>query len=158
MLRRSLCVSALILAGTLGFASSAKAQTADVPFAGIVGTSCILIPTPGVLVPNAGDTALSSSEGTGATSGTVTINCSGNTDVSVAQPVIVTVPTDADSAVLASTLTVGGNSISGIAADILTLVFPGLPVVADVDMTATLAGGLPAGAYSYSVTVTAVPD
>ncbi|MDB9375639.1 hypothetical protein [Nodularia sphaerocarpa] len=155
MLRRSLCVSALILAGAVGFASSAQAQTADVPFAGFVGTGCTLLPTPGVLIPNAGDTALSSSEGTGATSGTVIINCSGNAAVTVAEPVIVTVPAGADGAVLASTLTVGSDSISGLVNDTLALVFPGLPVVADVDMTATLAGGLPTGAYSYIVTVTA---
>jgi hypothetical protein len=40
MLRRSLFVSALMLAGVVGFASSAKAETASVPFSGAITSSC----------------------------------------------------------------------------------------------------------------------
>lgn len=158
MLRRSLCVSALILAGTLGFASSAKAQTADVPFAGTILNSCVLVPvaTGGTLILNAEGTELSSSEGTGAISGQVTITCTGGGTVSVAQPVA-TLVTPTTEITLASTLQLGaGTLIGGVVGSLPIPVLT--PAVATVDMTATRAAGMPSGVYTYNVVVTATPD
>jgi hypothetical protein len=158
MLRRSLCVSAVILAGVVGFAGSAKAQSVDVPFAGTILNSCVLVPvaTGGTLIPNDDGTVLSSSEGTGAVSGQVTITCTGGGSVSVAEPVA-TLVTPTDGITLASTLELDGETLVG--GVLGSLPIPVLtPVVATVDMTATRASGLPAGVYTYNVLVTATPD
>jgi hypothetical protein len=157
MLRRSLCVSAVILAGVVGFAGSAKAQTADVLFNGAVLSACALTPTAGTLIPDAEGTVLSSSEGTGALSGTVTVLCNNSATISVAQPVPLLATPTPDGIELASELRVGGSTITGLLGNTLNILALET-VVADVDMTATLASGLPAGVYNYSVTVTATPN
>lgn len=157
MLRRSLCVSALVVASTFGFASTAKAQVAneDVFFNGVVGQVCSLQPQgSGVLVPIDNDTVLSSSApGTGVA---VNIFCNDDATITVGTPVPLG-DTPTAGITLASSLELDGETTNdgdpGVSAPAATT-----DLQAIVDMTASSATTLPTGGYVYSVTVTATPD
>ncbi len=160
MLRRSLFVSAFMLAGVVGFASNAKA--ADYPinttFTAKVNATCSLTnPTTGTLngtlVPNAGKDTLSTAGGTSAKIG---VDCTGGT-LKVSVPALTTKPTafagTPTNTAKVTTLTqmVNNTDTAGI-----TLV-AGDKGDAMVDMTSSLPAGTPfdAGDYTYTVIVTA---
>jgi hypothetical protein len=166
MLRRSLFVSALLLVGTLGFASSAKAQVqptgGTVQFNATVDPSCTLTPTatPGNLALNGANTLSSLSGGTGVT---LAVNCP--TGILRVQT-----PVRTNAGVLgAGTNTTtnkariilnGGTTVYSAAADGQTqfILTPAENGDATVHMEASDSAALAAGTYNYSVTVTAGPS
>lgn len=165
MLRRVLFVSTLILAGTFGFANSAKAQTAPatatLDFSGTVAGSCTLTdPTLGTLVPNASNTELSSVSA-GGISATVNISCTDG-DLIIADPTRVgTTPSATFTSITAQITTrdgivVGSPNNTAITSKTATLTSDDNGI-AEVDLVATSGTTLDAGTYNFEVVVTATP-
>lgn len=160
MLRRSLFISALMLAGVVGFASSAKAATEDTTFTAKIDPACNFI-TPvggdstGTLLPNAAKTALSTSE-----DAYVGLECSGG-DLSIADPVPDGLNPTATTTNAARITTLSGqvvHSPASTGALKTTVLVAGDSGDATIEMDASVATGtLAAGDYTYTVTVTAVP-
>ncbi|MBD2604385.1 hypothetical protein H6G81_07525 [Scytonema hofmannii FACHB-248] len=158
MLRRSLFACALMLAGVVGFASSAKAQivSPNLVFGGAVPDTCDFgVKTDGSLVASNDKTTLSTT-----TPATVIVNCPGGT-LKVSTPikdVISTGTTTAANLKTVATLTaegVTGNADSDLANSIAA---PASGAKANVSMTAndvTPATPLGTGSYIFNVTVTA---
>jgi uncharacterized membrane protein YtjA (UPF0391 family) len=175
MLRRSLLVSAVLLAGSLGFVGSAKAATgtADVPFTVELPASCSFgTPTPGTLGLNALGNALDSkaaanSDVPAGTSGSVTVSCTGAGKVTVVSPVdnpvapLTVNPTATTNVgfIKIGTQEIDSSNTTGIA---LTPVAPATTVTdipVEVNMTATknTTDAFATGKYGYTVRVIATP-
>jgi hypothetical protein len=166
MLRRSLLVSALLLAGSFGFAGRGSAQAVNEPvdFTGTVPTSCLLTtPTDGLLGVNGDNTVLSSTIA-GGTAATIDIDCDGG-DLIVTAPALTNAvpavaggPTtaDGDFTKTARITTLNNNQTvnSGAAAITLSAADNG---IATVNMEATAATAIEPGDYTFTVTVTATP-
>jgi hypothetical protein len=162
MLRRSLLVSAVLLAGSFGFASSAKAVDQPTIFTGTVSATCNLTPpttgtTQGVLAPNVAKTQLTTT-----TQAKVGINCSAGTlRIGVPIPNAATTtllgtatPTYTSKITTAKGIT-ATNSTGGPAIDGTLTTENG---DATVEMTAdNSATAFPDGDYGFTVVVTAVP-
>jgi len=156
MLRRSLFACALMLAGVVGFASSAKAQVVspNLILSGSVPDTCDFgTATPGNLVVNNAKTILSTT-----TAATVIVNCVGG-KLTVSTPVKDAASTgttlDADLTKVA-TLKSGANTVdSGVTPGIDA---PAINTPVDVSMTAshvTPATVLGTGSYIFNILVTA---
>lgn len=166
MLRRSLFVSALMLASVVGFASSAKAAPAagdvnqPVKFSAIVPTSCTLTPdtttADGVLGVNGSNTMLSSSI-PGGTAAKLTVNCNNGT-LKVAAPTLTsstaTTPTTFAAADLKATVTIGTKTADSSGA---TIALTNTDTDANVNMEATSTTAINSGTYNFTVVVTATP-
>jgi hypothetical protein len=164
MLRRSLFVSALMLAGVVGFASSAKAQTAPPPgevnqpvkFSAIVPTSCTLTPgtTPdGVLGVNGTNTILSSSI-PGGTAAQLVVNCNNGTLKVAAPKVSGTGTTTFAAADLKATVAIGDKIADSSGA---TIALTSADKDANVNIEATSNTAISPGTYNFTVVVTATP-
>jgi len=147
MIARVIAASAIALGGTLAFATTAKAQTVDVPFNGTVVFQCAFGPvTPGVLVPVGTPATALSSLAPGGASGLTSILCNSDADIDVT----------------------GVNKVAGAPFtefDVNATVngTPALPVTAGVDTALSVdlevisTDLIPPGDYTYVVTLTAVP-
>jgi hypothetical protein len=163
MLRRSLLVSAVLLAGSFGFASSAKAvpANADVFFTGkVVGDCAIQQTTPGTLTST--DGFILSSKSAGGAAATISVQCAGG---------IVTVGTISEGFAATSSITNMASTVTNTSAEVLldqtnpdvtgtdTIKSSATaPVNGTVHMKAD--GGttkLAVGDYGYKVVVTATP-
>ena len=152
MLRRSLFACALMLAGVVGFASSAKAGTATVQLGMTVPTSCSFGPTstPGLLQLATPTTF------TTATPATIGISCNGAATLQVAAPVLVTAgagpstftTTSATATLNSKTVTSGNPPINIGAAD-------NGPI--SVSMGAISGATIQAGIYNFDVLLTSTP-
>ncbi|MBW4647045.1 MAG: hypothetical protein KME23_29370 [Goleter apudmare HA4340-LM2] len=159
MLRRALFVSALMLVGTVGFSSSAKAADAEIPFSATVVANCSFNDiVAGTLEPNASNNQLVT-----LAPGTVNLLCSGDADVSVVKPVQDTGDTVIGPATnLFASVTDGTNTndtdTNTTPINLAATAFSSgtTPVALTVRMTAG-DGFFPASTYNYVVTVTAAP-
>lgn len=166
MLRRSLFVSALMLAGVVGFASSAKAapgpDTETVTMTGSVDNSCTVDnPVNGTLTPNTGKDILDSATGT---AGKVDITCTGAASLEVTSvnktsgvsntDTVATLTTSLGDAVLDSVNSANNKKIN--------VTGTGLPKeTASLNLKAsnpTAGTALTAGTYTYDVLITATPN
>lgn len=168
MLRRSLFVSAFMLAGVVGFASSAKAQvTGTVNLSGTVPTACTFgTATDGVLAANDDNTMLETVNNGDAT---IVVNCASGTlqVTNIVTTSTGTAPTaEADLNIL-STLTSAGNptTINKNAGTLGTptagVAAPAVGETASVKLEAahkTPTTALGAGTYDFAVTVTATKN
>ncbi|MBW4572225.1 MAG: hypothetical protein KME31_30810 [Tolypothrix carrinoi HA7290-LM1] len=155
MLRRSLFACALMLAGVVGFASSAKAQVVSptLSLTGSIPESCTFgTKTDGALAANADNTTLNTT-----TPATVIVNCAGGTlkvSTPIKDPASTGTTADADLTKVA-TLKSGANAVNSGAATGIDAPATNTPV--DVSMTASRTDGtaLATGNYVFNVTVTA---
>ena len=164
MLRRSLFACALMLAGVVGFASSAKAAptagdvTQPVNFSATVPTSCTLTPgatVDGVLGVNGTNTILSSSIA-GGTAAQLTVNCNNGT-LKVAAPTLSGTSTGTTTFAatdLKATVTIGAKIADSSGA---TIALTTTDTDANVNMEATSAAAIASGTYDFTVVVTATP-
>ncbi len=156
MLRRSLFVSAVLLASSFGFANSAKAAPgpsvdATAQFGVSLGNTCTW-GTPsgvGVLAVNVTDNGLETT-----TPVEVNINCNGSALLTVGDPTQSGTGEITTNNVVTLTTTAGvtNNAGSGI-----TVSATGIDENATVSMTADTAASPTVGTYSYDVVVTAAP-
>jgi hypothetical protein len=161
MLRRSLLVSAILLASSFGFAGSAKAAKDDAYFEGKILATCAIEQTAaGTLASADGKTLSSSSTVTDGTAtgaaATISVECPGGT-VEVGTPVPGFVPgsTLTNSTAASSTLNTATVALDG---DTDLIVDTAVTTVTGrVNMTATSTTPLPVGDYGYSVLVTVTP-
>lgn len=154
MLRRSLFVSALLLAGTFGFASSAKAESSTVPFQANVPATCTLDnPQQGTLALRDDGQLLSSSPSIGGITGSIDIECNSDATLSVSLPV-----EDTNNPTTGTTLfsVADANNGSADSDGSTTQLFANSKETVRVDMLAQNAS-FKAGTYNYTVTVTATP-
>jgi hypothetical protein len=165
MLRRTLLVSGLILASTLGLANSAKAvdYEVDVPFEGTVASNCSFgTVVPGTLGLNGTGNALDSKATTGGLSGTVPLSCNGGATVKVMVPVDGTATPNPTSTTNKGFITVGtkpqidSDNTTGVS--LAAGDFTSAQTVT-VDMTASVASGssFVSGTHKYKVKVVATP-
>ncbi len=161
MLRRSLFVSALMLAGVVGFASSATAVTEPVTLSGEVSATCTLLtPVPGTLSPNNAATMLGSN--VGGTPAKIDINCDGG-DLSVSAPSKTSgtgATTTFDTLKANITTKNGTTKVYSAAADgVVTVPLTATDTgTAEVNMTASVTTGtIAAGTYEFTINVTATP-
>ncbi len=157
MLRRTLLVSGLILASTLGFANSAKAADATVEFTKTVAGNCAFGPAPtaGTLDFNTANNELGSEFTTG-TSGSVTLKCTGAANVSVAVPVADAANPTAPTGLSESKATIGTKETTSGGTPIDLTIAEAADATVDVDMKVGT-GSFPTGTYKYNVVVTATP-
>lgn len=154
MLRRSLFVSTLLLAGTFGFASSAKAQSAPVPFQANVPAECTLDnPQQGTLAVRDDGQLLSSASSIGGIAGSIDIECNSDATLSVSLPV-----EDTNNPTTGTTLfsVAGTNNGSADSNGGTFQLSANSKETVRLDMQAQNAS-FKAGAYNYTVTVTATP-
>jgi hypothetical protein len=156
---RKVVASTLILGSTVLLnAPTVQAQSTDVQFNVSVATNCIFQQNkPGVLAISSGS-VLTANNSTG-TQGSVGFVCSGPANITVSAPRQVAGPTFTPSAcsaaisrpsgaVVAQVTTCGGTSSPGAISGQDTL---------NVDMSVASSSLIPAGDYSYSVTLTIAP-
>ncbi|MGB3758617.1 MAG: hypothetical protein WBA07_19920 [Rivularia sp. (in: cyanobacteria)] len=163
MIRRLALTAGFAVLSAVAFAPKAHGQVAPavtepVTFEGTVGSVCTLTdPNPGVLV-QAGD-ALVSRPIDGGESGSITVNCTGSNEVSVAAPTPVQVPPAfATPLSLKAELMENGNPFADSDTGATNSVAPGIDAVLGVDMEIISGSGFPAGVYEYDVEVTAAPN
>jgi hypothetical protein len=159
MLRRSLFACALMLAGIVGFASSAKAaetDTQDVTFGSFVNATCNL--TAAATGSTSGELAFpdatTKTQFVTTTPAMVGVDCTGGT-LTVSEPVLTTKPAGFNDTNLTNkaTITLGANSADNtIAAGISAGTTPSDVMV---EMTSTNTADFIPGPYVYTVTVTA---
>jgi hypothetical protein len=160
MLRRSLFVSALLLAGTLGFASStmaAETDTQDLTFTATVNSSCNLnAPTTGLTVGElAFPDATTKNKLVTTTPAYVGVDCSGG-EIKVSKPDLTSYPasyTTPPTLTNTATITLGGSSAKD--TDATGITAGTTPSDAMVEMESTNTAAFAAGDYIYTVTVTA---
>lgn len=158
MLRRSLLVSALMLAGVVGFASSAKAAPVNqvLEFTTNVAATCDLnTPVAGTLAVNGAKTAFNTN-----TTAKIDINCTAGV-LSIGDPIPDGTNPTATTTNMASITTLGtqtAKSTSSVGGATTVTLGGGDVGTANVSMDASIGTGtLTAGAYKYTVTVTATP-
>lgn len=157
MLRRFLLASGLILASTIGFASSAKAVSEPLEFTGTVPTACTLKnPVDGTLGVDGANTMLSSVM-TGGTSAKIDVDCDGGS-LSISAPVKTggtgnTAQSDFESLAAKITTKSSVTVNSGAAGAPITTADTG---TATVDMTVEdTTAAIQPGTYIFDVVVTA---
>lgn len=161
MLRRSLFVSALMLAGVVGFASSAKPMDQPMKFTTTIDASCNLTTSisgdfEGKLTANPTKSMLATTE-----SAYVGIDCTGG-DLSISEPLPdgsnPPLPTGVTANYTAQIKTAGGTIVTD-TDGVTALATDGSDDgEAEVTMEASLpTGEFTAGDYGYTVTVTATP-
>jgi hypothetical protein len=141
-----LATSLFVFGGLIAIAPSASAVGVEVPFVGTVISSCIAVPTPGVLALG-GDYKTLSSTNTGGVSGLVAVTCTTSSTLSAAAPVdgIFVGGTTAFNGTRSST-----SSSSSLSAGVNTV---------NINMTAsTTEAAVKAGAYNFTVPVTVTPN
>ncbi len=150
MLRRSLFACALMLAGVVGFASSAKAGNATVQLAVTVPTSCSFgTNTPGVLQLATPTTF------TTLTAATIPISCNGPATLGVGAPTTATGTTGTTTFTTSATATLNSkNATSGNPAISIDATDNG-PI--SVSMGATSGTTIQAGIYNFNVLLTSTP-
>lgn len=154
MLRRSLFVSALLFTGTFGFASNAKAQSATVPFQANVPAECTLDnPQQGTLALRNDGQLLSSASSIGGIAGSIDIECNSDATLGVSAPV-----EDTNNPTTGTTLFSAADGNNG-GADSDGGTFQ-LSANSKETVRVEMVSQNPsfkAGAYNYTVTVTATP-
>jgi hypothetical protein len=165
MLRRSLFACALMLAGVVGFASSAKAGSAIVNFPATVSTFCTLgTPVDGQLGVNTTNDILGTGAGYTSTPasavGTIPLDCSKDTtlQLTVAEVTGPTTGTTMTATLDTSDVDPTVTGVSGDSGASVTLT-KNINEPANVDLTVTAPAGtkfIP-GDYSYTVTLTSTP-
>ena len=157
MLRRSLFVSALMLAGVVGFASSAKAATQTVLFSGQVNTACTFTtPSSGSFEGTLGVADITNKKLITSTPARVGIQCAGGS-LSIGTPVssgsnpTATTNTARITTVKSNSVDSGKNPIT-----LATDENGDAAVIMEATPTAT-DGTLASGSYNYTVVVTATP-
>ncbi len=162
MIRRLALTAGFALLGAMALAPKAHAQTSDemmVPFSGTVGSVCTLSnPTPGTLALVDGDLTTLDSTATDGISGSITVNCNGENQVSVTSVTAGEVPEGFTAQSTIATLFDGTNITDN---DTLTTplnVTTDTDVPLDVDLRVESDTDLPEGLYEYNVTVTATPS
>ncbi len=162
MIRRLALTAGFAILGAVAFAPKAHGQAApaaqeDVMFEGTVGSVCTLSdPTPGTLALDENPSILSS-EAAGGESGTVTVNCTGENQVSVTSVTAGEVPEGFTAQSAIATLSDGTNTTNSNAPTPLN-VTNDADVPLEVDLVVTSDTPLPAGSYEYTVTVSATPS
>ena len=163
MIRRLALTAGFAVLGAVAFAPKAHGQAApaaqeDVMFEGTVGSVCTLSdPTPGTLALVDTDPSILSSETVGGESGTITVNCTGENQVSVTSVTAGEVPEGFTAQSAIATLSDGTNTTNSNAPTPLN-VTNDADVPLDVDLVVESDTALPAGSYEYTVTVTATPS
>ncbi|MGI2905553.1 hypothetical protein [Tolypothrix sp. VBCCA 56010] len=157
MLRRSLFVSALMLASVVGFASSAKAVSEPVNLTGIVPTACTLTDVVAGTLVSSGDNKTLSSTLSGGAAATLKINCTTGT-VSLTAPTKTAgttgTTTNADIETKTAKLTLFDNTSVDSGAPAIAVVSG----AAKVDLVATdTNAALAPGSYTFTTTVTVTP-
>jgi len=168
MIRRLALTAGFAILGAVACTPKANAQSVnqDVPFSATVTSNCAFIGN-----AQAGTLSLSgpppedpgslgrslSSENPGGQSGQVTVNCSGGGGLSVSTPQPQTVPSGFSPDDAIATISSSSFDARSDVQDILP-VSGGADVDIQVDMEVFHTGNLPAGNYSYNVTVTAAPE
>ncbi|PAX45756.1 hypothetical protein [Brunnivagina elsteri] len=157
MLRRSLLVSAVLLAGSFGFVGSAKAAPgpsvdATVQFGVSLGNTCVwgTTPTVGVLAVNGADDGLETT-----TPASVNINCNGSALLTVAAPTQLPGTGETTTNNIATlTTSIGTTTDTGTGVSVTST---GINEDVTVSMTADTVASPQVGSYSYEVVVTAAP-
>jgi hypothetical protein len=165
MLRRSLLVSAVLLASSFGFAGSAKAAPSevDVPFTGTVAGNCSFgTIAQGTLGLNTAGNALDSKAVvTGGASGSVPLSCTGAATVSVQIPAdapVLPLTTNPTTTTNLGMIAVAGKTTDSAGTPISLTATEATSATIAVDMTASIASGSFApGNYGYTVKVVATP-
>lgn len=139
------------------FASQqAHADTAIVPFNGLITSTCVLtVGTPGILAPNATFTQLSSKNGSGISGGVTALTTGGTFNLSMQTPTTFTIaPPNSESTFTVEYSASGATTVGLTSGLINTLLGIGLTTVS-VDLTADKNTGTYAtGDYAAIVTVT----
>lgn len=149
MFNRVLVASAIALGSSLAIATTANAQSVDIPFNGTVPFQCAFGPvTPGTLVPDAGTPATTlSSLYPGGANGNTSILCNSSADINVTS--VTQLAGQPITNLFTLTLVNGTPSLP---------VNPGINTNLDVALTVgSLTAPLEPGDYTYQVTLTAVP-
>jgi hypothetical protein len=156
MLRRSLFACALMLAGVVGFASSAKAapttDTATVQLAIDLPTSCSfgsVANTPGALKLGTTDSTFTTD-----TPATIDISCNGAATLSVAAPVLAASSTGSSTFTATSTATLGTKNATDGASTSIDATDNG---TISVSMDATSTTTIQAGLYNFDIVLTTAP-
>lgn len=160
MIRKTLIASALVLCGTLGFTSAAKAE--DFQMSGTVDGSCVFTATAnGTLAPSGSPVTVLDSAATGGSAATATVNCNKAGTLTIAAPTFV--GTDATGFVDTNATTT--FSVEGTGASTISESAAGTPALnyGDTNLQINMAvdnGGvaIPAGTYTYSITLTAAAN
>jgi hypothetical protein len=149
MFNRVLMAFAIALGGSLAIATTANAQSVDIPFNGTVPFQCAFGPvSPGVLTPDGGTLTFSlSSLYPGGVNGNTSILCNASADINVT-----------------SVTQLAGQPITNLSTETFVNGTPSLPVSPGVDTNldvsltvGSLTDPLEPGDYTYQVTLTAVP-
>ena len=165
MIRRLVLTAGLTVLGAIALAPKAYAQVAApaanemVKFEGAVGSVCKFSGTkPGELYQV--DPVTLDSDVPEGKSGGITVNCTGENQISVAAPMPVKVPTGftAD-ALLDAKISDGTNQTYAVDGPTTPLnVTPAVDVPLTVDMVVESTNPLPPGVYQYDVMLTATPN
>lgn len=161
MIRRLALTAGFAVLGAVAFAPNASAQAVDetVQFTGTVESSCSFTPAEaGVLALS--DAKTLTSTATEGTAGTTSVNCSTGGIISVAEPVPQGETPTGDFILTASVSNAIDSTLSADSdnPDSSFDVNAGEEVGLNVDMTVSDTENLPAGDYTYEVTVTATPN
>lgn len=141
-----LAASLFVFGGLIAIAPSASAVDVSVPFVGTVISSCVAVPTAGVLALGSDYKTLSSTN-TGGISGSVAVTCTTGSTLSTAAPV--------DGIFVGGTTAFNGTRSSTSSSSNLSA---GVNVV-NINMTAsTIEDGVKSGAYNFTVPVTVTPN
>lgn len=149
MIRRLAIASAVILASSLVVTSKASAQDAVVEFNGTLAGSCTFGS------PNSGTLAFNGANITTTNAGTINVTCNSPGTIAVTTPAQVSVPTGVTINSTSATISGNGQTVNSEGAG-LTVV-PGQETPISVNMAASSPANLIAGAYNFSVTLTATP-
>jgi hypothetical protein len=171
-------VAGLAIVGAVAAASQTHAQTVNVPFDGNILNTCTFgAPVAGVLAKSGNAVTVEGAGGipglTGGTAGSVTLNCLGGGNVTVAAPVVVAVPAGFNPPVRQAIVRLGTtadytNNAAGGNYDTgawnkptAALAVPAGAQTLTVGMIAGTPfsnGAIPFGNYGYTVTLTAAPN
>lgn len=164
MIRRLALTAGFAVLGAMALAPKAHAQAAPatemVPFAGSVGSVCTLSnPEPGILgLTDPANPTVLDSEATDGQSGSITVNCSGENQVSVTEVTPGEVPEGFTAQSTIAKLSDGINSTDNDASPDPLNVTNGSEVTLEVNLQVTSDTALPPGSYEYNVMVTAAPQ
>ncbi|MCJ8281543.1 MAG: hypothetical protein MJK14_17205 [Rivularia sp. ALOHA_DT_140] len=157
MIRRLALTAGLTILGAIAFAPNANAEDVKVDFSGEVPSDCTFtIPVAGELALSADKTTLDSTTDPGF-AGTTTVNCNGGT-VTVAPP-DPTGDTPTAGVTVSATVTNVANPAQTADSSGTNFTLNADNVDLSIDMQAVASiDELPAGSYTYEVSVTATPN